>query len=715
MSESSPRAPVRGETCVVIAVALEEQMLRCERSVRDHTDASVRILRAAATPADINDLLVQLAPADVLLLSEPCVVGAAWLERMRAAAHASTNTATASAFVDVGGPLALSRDGRPHDHIDRLIESVAQRSASLRPRLNGAVGPCVYVTREAIELVGTLDEQLDLRAALEVDFAQRCVLWGLAHVAADDVVVRRIAAPQPAPTELPERLRERYPYLRPGAAAASSAVLGQALDAVRAPPPRLSVTVDVRALGGTTTGTQVHILELVRALSRTGDLRLRLLVSARRLDSETRAELQALDETELLAEEGISAATPPSTVFHRPQQTFSTGDVSLAVQLGQHVVISQLDMIAYRNPGYFEGLPAWEDFQRSSRQGLAASERVVVFSEHTRGELLSDALVEPSRIRVVPPGLDHVLDAKQRRPASLARDGGNFLLCLGTDFRHKNRVFALGLFRSLRERHTWDGRLVLAGTHVEHGSSRELERAILGEVPELRQSVVDLGPVEEPEKAWLIANADAVLYPSVYEGFGLIPFECALGGTLCLFAPQSSLAELAPAQTATIVPWDLEQSADVAHALLSDTDQRARLVDTLASVARKLTWAATAASLVDVYREAARAPLRDAATVAHELLADRQALIHDHDALVARLVQEREHARTMYDRLNTEVGDGLGLIGPHGSLPDDLQRALLALSARPALSRPSYSLAARVFAAARSVARLIARARRGRS
>ncbi len=44
----------------------------------------------------------------------------------------------------------------------------------------------------------------------------------------------------------------------------------------------------------------------------------------------------------------------------------------------------------------------------------------------------------------------------------------------------------------------------------------------------------------------------------------------------------------------------------------------------------------------------------------------------------------------MYDELNAEVGFGLSLIGPHGSLPDDVQRALLALSARPALSRSLY-------------------------
>src|SRR5207253_2719812 len=289
-------------------------------------------------------------------------------------------------------------------------------------RLNRPSGPCVYVRRETLELVGNLDEQLDLSSALEVDFAQRCVLSGLAHVAADDVVVQRLQELPPAAAgELPARLRERYPYLSTASAAASSPMLARALEEVRPRPSRLEVTIDARALGGTMTGTQVHILELVKALAGTQALRVRLLVSAARLDAQTREALQALTETELLTEEDVQAGTPPSMLFHRPQQTFSSDDVALALHLGERVVVSQLDMIAYRNPGYFAGAREWEDFRRASRQGLAASERVVVFSEHTRGELISDALVEAERIRVVPPGLDHVLGAAQQRPAALER------------------------------------------------------------------------------------------------------------------------------------------------------------------------------------------------------------------------------------------------------------------------------------------------------
>jgi glycosyltransferase involved in cell wall biosynthesis len=707
---------------VVIAADDEQGDLReCLESVAANTPAAVTTLTVDSTAAAVNRALELLAPADVLILSEPCRVTPGWLERMREAARADSNTATASALTDAGTMLALFADSTRTGTAEELAEHsqrLAEHTLALHPRLSCAVGPCVYVRREALELVGALDEELDLRRALEVDFAQRCLLSGLAHLAADDVLVQPLAPARHSTEELPAALAARYPYLSAAPAVADSGVLALALEAARGPRPRLWVTLDARALDGAVTGTQVHILELILALAHTGRLQLRLLVRGERIDRATLELLRDLPATEILAFEDLDPSTARSTVFHRPQQTFSPGDVALALALGERFVLSQLDLIAYRNPGYFADAEAWQDYRRASRHGMSAAERVVVFSEHTRRELLSDALVEDMRIRVVAPGLDHQASSEQRRPETLhgGGEGGarssladGFLLCLGTDFRHKNRLFALRLLAALRAEHGWEGSLVLAGTHIPVGSSLELECDFLEEHSELREAVVSLGPVSEPEKAWLLAHAGAVVYPSAYEGFGLVPFEAALSNVPCLFAPQSSLADEAPAGTATIVPWDAQASAAAAYALLSDPAERSAQIQKLALAAAKLSWASAADAMVEIYTQAAVAPVRDAATLSRDAVRREARLSVEHEIEAAQLVREREHAQRMYEELNAEVGFGLSLIGPHGTLPEGLQRALLALSAQPALSRPLFALLSRGFVAARAVARLLGR------
>jgi len=717
----------RGEVCVVIAAGEEQQALRqCLESVRACSPRAAAIVQVAASAEAVNRAIEELWPADVVVLEQPCRVEPGWLERLREAAREDSNTATVSALTDLGGELALLEREAEEDEeedqreLERRLAALPEHTLGLRPRLSRAVGPCVYVRREAVELVGALDEQLELCAALELDFSQRCVLSGLGNLAADDVVVRRLAGEREqrgralAP---PAALLERYPQLADGSPVGDSGVLARALEAARGPQRRPWVTFDASALDGAVTGTQVHVLELIRALANTGELRLRVLVRGERIDTHTLGLLRELPHTEILEFERLTAQTPRSTVFHRPQQTFSAGDVALALSLGERFVVSQLDLIAYRNPGYFSDPEAWRDYRRASRHGLSAAERVIVFSQHTRRELLADALAEDERIRVVAPGLDHRATAPPRPPAALAQRGEpgeeGYLLCLGTDFRHKNRVFALRLAAALREHHDWSGRLLLAGTHIPVGSSLEQERALLAARPQLAEAVLSLGAVDEAEKTWLLEHAGAVVYPSAYEGFGLVPFEAALAGVPCVFAAQSSLAEVAPAGTAPIVPWDERASAAAAHALLTDAGARAEQVRALAGAARELTWQAAAQAMVGIYREAAIAPVRDAATLSRDLAERERRLSVEHEREAAQLTREREHAARMYDELNREVGFALGLIGPRGALPEALQRALLALSARPAISRPLFGALAHAFLAMRALARALRRASGG--
>jgi hypothetical protein len=185
-----------------------------------------------------------------------------------------------------------------------------------------------------------------------------------------------------------------------------------------------------------------------------------------------------------------------------------------------------------------------------------------------------------------------------------------------------------------------------------------------------------------------------------------------MSGVPCLFAAQSSLAEVAPGDSASIVPWDVAQSAAAAYGLLMSAGARARHIEVLSGAARELTWQATAAATVEIYREATVAPVRDAATLSRDVFARERSLIAAHEADVEMLIGERERVLRDYNELVEQVGPGRGLIGPSGALPEDLERGLLALSARPTLSRPLYGALAKVFSATRASSRAIRGRRR---
>ncbi len=233
-------------------------------------------------------------------------------------------------------------------------------------------------------------------------------------------------------------------------------------------------------------------------------------------------------------------------------------------------------------------------------------------------------------------------------------------MCLGADFRHKNRVFALELLDALRARHDWPGRLVFAGPPVQFGSSSADEAAILARRPWLADAVVDLGTVSETEKDWLLRSCAAVVYATTYEGFGLVPFEAAASGVPCLFAARTSLTELLPAEAAKLVPWDAQESADAVIGVLSDPDIREAQIAAVRDAGVPLRWDRTGQQLVQAYRDAALLPNPPAArVVAKSLVADAR----------------------YWGLRNGIGGTGLALVGPEDALlPEDAQRTLAALT-----------------------------------
>jgi hypothetical protein len=185
--------------------------------------------------------------------------------------------------------------------------------------------------------------------------------------------------------------------------------------------------------------------------------------------------------------------------------------------------------------------------------------------------------------------------------------------------------------------------------------------------------VITLPAVEEGEKVWLLEHCTAVLYPTTYEGFGLMPFEAADHDRPCLFASQTALAEILPSELATLVPWDPGASAERVSALLSRPESIKEHVLAIRRAGQRFTWQATGESLIDVYRAAAAAPAREAAQLAGEL---------------AQVESERNEAERKYNELWLSLTpEARALVAPGGPLSPAAHRTLAAVVKRPLARR----------------------------
>lgn len=650
-----------------------------------------------ASGARATNLAAEICePSDVAVVVAGVTVAANWLGCLEYAALSDSIIASASPLSCGYGGISVAvsgsedraatreendpsethlspRSGQRTSH----TEDSAAVSTPLLPRI-ATMGPgCVYIRRSALELLGPLDEGLPLADAL-ADFAMRAIRVGMVHVAADGVAVTgpRVVS-EPASSIASDEVQDETDVRR----TFTDDEQGRLRRAIRRAQARrqgLSVTIDARALTSTIGGTQTYIYELVLALARVKGLRLRALV-APDLSESARRVLESVPEIELLAYEQAIAGADLSHVVHRPQPAFTPDDLTLLRLLGERVIIGQLDLIAYHNYAYHRDVEQWRAYRRTTRLALGGADQVIFFSEHARRDALAEDLLPIARTHLVRVGADALgtEDASPAPPDGLTSESV-FLLCLGTDYAHKNRPFAIQLAAALRKR-GWPGRLVLAGAHTPFGSSRERERELLRENPALSSLVLDLGPVDEAHKQWLLRNARALVYPTLYEGFGLMPLEAARAGIPCLFAAQASLSEVA-ADAATLIPWDASASAEAVLPLLDDGTERNAHISGLQSLGIP-TWDEVAEQLVAVYNRALASPPAEAAPRAWQEL-DRESLLVRLDRDARHLKAVAEEYQAAYRDLSDRVATGLPLIDRGGLLSQNQQRGLMRVAAR---------------------------------
>lgn len=475
----------------------------------------------------------------------------------------------------------------------------------------------------------------------------------------------------PVQDEHERMIAARYPYYHGAIRDVQREMVGplrRSLSAARRAIRGISVVIDARVLGGPMTGTQVQILEVIGALARSERTHLTVVLPDRPADY-VKPVLARLAGVRLVSrEECEDQKMPVADVVHRPYQVSHEGDVDFLVSLGERLIITNQDLISYHNPSYFTSFDAWRAYRHLTRKALAVADHAVFVSEDARREALDEELVEPSRASVVHNGVDHSVLSTATTPTmpramASVPDDRQLILCLGTNFKHKNRLFALNMLEQLQRRHQWDGYLVLAGPSVSHGASTGEEAEFLALRPRLAQSLLDLATVTEAEKAWLYRRSQLVLYPSTYEGFGLVPFEAAEFDDPCLWAAVSSMAEVLPDQQGLqLVPWNPEQSAERAAALLQNEALRRQLIDAVRQASQRFTWDAAATRLLEIYERTCDSPATPGRGV------------------------ERQHG--FMSGVLSE--DAMRLVGPAGVLPADVERPLLALATHPQVGKPMF-------------------------
>lgn len=235
--------------------------------------------------------------------------------------------------------------------------------------------------------------------------------------------------------------------------------------------------------------------------------------------------------------------------------------------------------------------------------GLERASLILTDSEFVKRELIDVFGVKPERIHPVLLGVEalfHPRSADETR-AVLDAHGlvhGQFILAVGTLEPRKNLAVALRAFMQLPPPLRKRFPLVLVGMKGWRTSALEQQIAPLVAAGEIRQ----LGYLPRQDLATIIAGATTLIYPSIYEGFGLPPLEAMACGVPVITSNVSSIPEVVGDTGLMLDPQDVDGFAKGMEALLAAPDVRDAMARKALARSTQFTWASCVSQTVEAYR-----------------------------------------------------------------------------------------------------------------
>jgi glycosyltransferase involved in cell wall biosynthesis len=240
------------------------------------------------------------------------------------------------------------------------------------------------------------------------------------------------------------------------------------------------------------------------------------------------------------------------------------------------LVVTVHDLAVFRHPKTFN---RWSQSYspRVVPKVLRAARRIIAVSEFTKRELVDVLRVPAEKIRVIPNALDPVFTR-----GGAAADG-EYVLAVATIEPRKNLERVAEAARR---------------TGIE---LRVVGARGWGDVRVEGNGVRWLGDLPDDELARQYRGARCLVYPSLYEGFGIPILEAMACGVPVVTSREGAMAEVADGAAVLVDP---EDASSIAEGIAAAEADRASLVTRGEQRARAFSWSTVAAETVAVYREA---------------------------------------------------------------------------------------------------------------
>lgn len=273
---------------------------------------------------------------------------------------------------------------------------------------------------------------------------------------------------------------------------------------------------------------------------------------------------------------------PSADIFWSPHFT-----VPILPVKAKKRVVTVHDMYHLRHSSEFSGAALW--YLRRLFKRVSTSDRIITVSEFSKSEIRELTATPADKIEVIHNGVDTSFFSEAINDEYRAELPSEYLLYVGNVKPHKNlKTLVRGFKRVVAENN--DIKLVLAGKRDGFISGDPELRDMVEESEELSEKIVFTGFIQEEHLATLYAGARALIFPSVYEGFGLPPLEAMASGIPVAASDAASIPEVCGDAALYFDPHDDEVLAERIELILNDKEYADQLVNRGAERVKNFSW-----------------------------------------------------------------------------------------------------------------------------
>lgn len=238
---------------------------------------------------------------------------------------------------------------------------------------------------------------------------------------------------------------------------------------------------------------------------------------------------------------------------------------------------------------------SWERFymRLSIKASCKWAKKIISVSQNTKFDLEKLYGVVGDKIEVIYEGYENQEPIINNQEL---KSGSKFFLFVGRIEERKNVANIVKAFEILKEKYQVAHKLLLAG---RPGYGYEKIKLQI-ENSKYREDIAELGYVSDEEKFGLMKNADAFVFPTLYEGFGIPVLEAQSVGCPVIAGRNSSIPEVVGDSVVLVDVRDQEAIAKAMALLISDRSLRSEYVQKGLENVKRFSWSKCAERIAEI-------------------------------------------------------------------------------------------------------------------